>query len=226
MRVGATDGRARNRRAAAWFASAALLTWAGPASGGPTPEDAAAGANGIPAVPAPDVEDPAAAGEIDLDGSGDGEADELWGPNRLGFGMTLGMALWHRDRLGDPRYLWDGNGEALLAMQCDYHRMFGDWVGLGGTVWFPTNTAAYFLTGLAVSVGPRVYLWPDWVYVQVEAVAGYPPIVGAIGTVGLSFPFVGGARFRLESQFWLNILEDEAEYAFGWFPAFAAEMGF
>lgn len=61
---------------------------------------------------------------------------------------------------------------------------------------------------------------------QVEAVAGYPPIVGAIGTVGLSVPFAGGARFRLESQFWLNILEDEAEFTLGWFPAFAAEMGF
>ncbi|MBN1769694.1 MAG: hypothetical protein JXB32_00415 [Deltaproteobacteria bacterium] len=38
-------------------------------------------------------------------------------------------------------------------------------------------------------------------------------------------PLFGGARLGLENRFWLNVLEDEAEFTFGWFPAFAAEKG-
>lgn len=187
-----------------------------------------ASARAVEETPTVGAEDAAVgepAGEIDLGVPADGEAEALWGPNRFGFGMALGMALWDRSR-PDARYLWDGNGQALLTMQGDYRRMFGDWFGIGGSLIFPANTDDHFLAGIALALGPRVYLWPDWVYLQVEAAVGYPPLLGAIGTVGVSVPLFRGARLRLESQFWLNILEDEAEFTFAWFPGFAAELGF
>ncbi|MBN1771357.1 MAG: hypothetical protein JXB32_08860 [Deltaproteobacteria bacterium] len=210
MGVGTSEGETRRRHAAVWWTVATLVAWGAPAAA---------------VEPTGAATDPAA-GEVDLGAAGDGEAEVFWGPNRFGFGMAVGTALWNREWSDGTRYLWDGNGEALLAMQCDYHRMFGDWFGIGGSLLFPASTDAYFLTGLALSIGPRVYLWPDWVYLQVEAAVGYPPLVGAIGTIGVSIPLFGGARLRLENQFWLNVLEDEAEFTFAWFPAFAAEMGF
>jgi hypothetical protein len=210
MGVVASERWERRRCAAVWLAIGTLVASAGPAAADESAE-----------VPTDATE-----GEIDLGVPEDGEGTVLWGPNRFGFGMAVGMALWSRQGSDGASYLWDANGGALLAMEGDYHRMFGDWVGLGGTIWFPTDTDAYFLTGLGVSIGPRVYLWPDWVYVQVEAVVGYPPLVGAIGTFAVSIPLFDGARLRLENQFWLNILEDEAEFTFAWYPAFAAELGF
>jgi hypothetical protein len=175
---------------------------------------------------APDVPPGAPGNEIDL-APGGSSAELLWGPNRFGFGMAMGLTLWKQGRFDEPRSLWDEQGgDALISLSFDYHRMFGDWIGLGGSVLFPTTTDAQFFTGLGVAIGPRVYLWPDWVYLQVEAVASYPPVIGAIGTIGVSIPLFGGARLRLENQFWLNILGDDADFTFAWFPGFAAELGF